>query len=310
MVTDSWNQSVTSAKGSLTVNAIPGAPAASNNGPICAGSTLQLTASAVPGATYAWTGPNGFTSSVQNPSIAGATTAATGTYTVHATVSGCPSAAATTTATVQARPAPPTASNNGPICAGQTLQLTASTVAGASYAWTGPNGFASSLQNPAIPGATAAASGTYSVTVTVGGCTSAAATTAATVSGGCATPLAFHTLTPCRVIDTRGPGGPLGAPALTAKTTRTFAVAGNCGVPASAAAISVNVTVAQSTTAGDLRLFAGGASLPLVSTINYGAGQTRANNAVTSLGATGLAVRCDQPSGTVEAIVDVNGYFQ
>src|SRR5207245_2009873 len=73
------------------------------------------------------------------------------------------------------------ASNNGPICAGATLQLSASTVAGATYSWTGPNGFTSSAQNPSIPNATLSASGTYSVTVTVNGCTSAASTTSAAV---------------------------------------------------------------------------------------------------------------------------------
>jgi hypothetical protein len=175
-----------------TVNATPAAPTASNNGPICAGATLNLTASTVAGATYSWTGPNGFTSTLQNPSIANATTAATGTYSVRVTVSGCQSAAGTTTATVNATPAAPTASNNGPICAGATLNLTASTVAGATYSWTGPNGFTSTLQNPSIANATTAATGTYSVTVTVSGCTSFAGTTTSTVN---ATPAA-PTITP------------------------------------------------------------------------------------------------------------------
>jgi hypothetical protein len=79
--------------------------------------------------------------------------------------------------------AAPAASSDSPICAGQALHLAASTVAGATYAWTGPNGFTSSAQNPAVPSATAAASGIYSVTVTVGGCRSAPRTTNATVSG-------------------------------------------------------------------------------------------------------------------------------
>ncbi|PYQ11620.1 MAG: hypothetical protein DMH00_07735 [Acidobacteria bacterium] len=86
----------------LMVNPSPAAPTASNSGPICAGSTLQLNASTVAGATYSWTGPNGFTSSLQNPSIANATAAATGTYSVTVTVSGCSSSAGTTSATVTA----------------------------------------------------------------------------------------------------------------------------------------------------------------------------------------------------------------
>ena len=125
-------------------------------------------------------------------------------------------------------------------------------------------------------------------------------------------PSVFYTLAPCRLIDTRGTSGPLGGPALSANTTRTFAVAGQCGIPSSARSLSLNVTVTQPTAAGDLRLFPGGSgSLPLVSTINYGSGQTRANNAVTTMGAaTDLSVRCDQASGTVDLIIDVNGYFR
>jgi len=50
---------------------------------------------------------------------------------------------------------------------------------------------------------------------------------------------------------------------------------------------------------------------PLVSTINYRAGQTRANDAVAVLGAAGdLTVHCDQGAGTAHLILDVNGYFQ
>jgi beta-glucanase (GH16 family) len=155
-------------------------PAATNNGPVCAGSTLNLTASAVTGATYAWTGPNGFTSSEQNPSIANVTGAASGVYSVMVAVGDCTSSPAITTATVNSNPAP-TAGNNGPLCAGSTLNLTASTVPGALYSWTGPNGFSSTDENPSIANATTNAAGVYSVAVTVGACSSAAGTTAVTV---------------------------------------------------------------------------------------------------------------------------------
>jgi len=96
-------------------------------------------------------------------------------------------------------PAAPAASSDSPICAGQTLHLAASTVPGATYAWTGPNGFTSSAQNPAIPSTTAAASGIYSVTVTVGGCRSVAGTTNAIVSGNGG---ACSDGNPCTVNDT------------------------------------------------------------------------------------------------------------
>ena len=86
-------------------------------------------------------------------------------------------------ATPQCTPPPaPVAANNSPIINGSALNLTASPVAGASYSWTGPNGFASGSQNPSILNAATNASGIYSVTASVGGCTSTAATTLATVS--------------------------------------------------------------------------------------------------------------------------------
>jgi hypothetical protein len=131
-------------------------------------------------------------------------------------------------------------------------------------------------------------------------------------SGG-GTPAAsrFYTVTPCRVVDTRGATGPYGGPALSANSDRTFTLGGRCGIPTTAKAVSANVTVAQATVAGDLRLYAAGTGLPMASAINYRAGQTKANNATVPLGTGGaLAVRCDQSSGSVQAIIDVNGYYQ
>jgi len=166
----------------VTVNAIPAAPTAGSNSPVCEGTALNLTASTISGATYSWTGPNGFTSTLQNPTIASATTAATGLYSVIATVSGCASSAGTVNVTVNAIPAAPTAGSNSPVCAGSTLNLTASTISGATYSWTGPNGFTSTLQNPTIADVTTAAAGQYNVTATVNGCTSVAGSVTVTVN--------------------------------------------------------------------------------------------------------------------------------
>ena len=73
---------------------------------------------------------------------------------------------------------------------------------------------------------------------------------------------------------------------------------------------SINVTVTAATQPGDLRLYAAGTGLPLASTINYSANQTRANNAFVPLGASGLAVRLDQAAGSVHVILDINGYVE
>jgi hypothetical protein len=129
--------------------------------------------------------------------------------------------------------------------------------------------------------------------------------------GGSPSATDFYTVAPCRAVDTRNAPGPYGGPALSANTDRTFALAGRCGIPTTARAVSCNVTVAQSTAAGDLRLYPAGSGLANASAINYRAGQTRANNATAPLGTGGAAVvRCDQPSGNVHVIIDVNGYYQ
>src|SRR5215831_6497384 len=121
----------------------------------------------------------------------------------------------------------------------------------------------------------------------------------------------YYTVTPCRVIDTRNATGPYGGPSLSAGGSRVFVLAGHCGIPVGARAVSVNVTVTLASGGGDLRMYAVGAPLPTTSIINYPFSQTRANNAVTALGPGGdLIVRCDQPSGAVHLIVDVNGYLR
>jgi uncharacterized protein (TIGR02145 family) len=80
----------------------PATPTATSNSPVSAGNTVILNATAITGATYSWTGPNGFTSDHQAPEIGSATSAAAGTYSVTATVDGCTSAAGTTTVTITA----------------------------------------------------------------------------------------------------------------------------------------------------------------------------------------------------------------
>lgn len=126
-------------------------------------------------------------------------------------------------------------------------------------------------------------------------------------------PLNFFTVSPCRIVDTRTDAGSNGGPALQPGAQRNFPLAGACGVPTSAIALSVNVTITEPGAAGDLRLFPAGLPLPLVSTINFQAGQTRANNAVVSLGAAAdagqITVQSDC-SSTVQFILDVNGYFE
>jgi gliding motility-associated-like protein len=250
----------------ITLKDIPALPVINSVSGVCTGADIQLSTPAITGATYAWTGPNNFTSSAQNPLLTNVTVAQGGDYHLTVTVNGCSSATATAsipvstlpyagtdgtdtvcnsgtainlsaylgaagtftaggtwtdndasggltagtfntsgivagtyhftytvvnfcnvpdsatiTITLNNIPAAPVVAPVAALCEGSDISLAATAVAGATYAWTGPNGFTSAAQNPVIVGASALASGTYSVTVTVNGCTSPAGTTAVNV---------------------------------------------------------------------------------------------------------------------------------
>jgi len=123
--------------------------------------------------------------------------------------------------------------------------------------------------------------------------------------------LSFYSVTPCRLVDTRNPTGPLGGPSLGAGSLRVFTAIGSCGIPAGAKSLSVNVTVPAPTAAGFLSLYPGNAIPMGTSSLNFSAGQTRANNAMVKLSTDGLGTLAVQngASGDVDVIVDVNGYF-
>jgi hypothetical protein len=123
-------------------------------------------------------------------------------------------------------------------------------------------------------------------------------------------PRQLHTVSPCRFLDSREAA--LGGPApLAALEVRTVKATGTCGVPASARAVSANVTVTGATSPGNLRVFAGGFPPPSASSANYLPGQTRANNLVLGLGLDGrLGLLASQASGSVHVILDFNGYFE
>ncbi|MFN8355009.1 MAG: SdrD B-like domain-containing protein [Spirosomataceae bacterium] len=154
-VTDA-NECTNTATTSVVVNVTT--PTASSNSPICAGSTIQLSASG--GGTYQWSGPAGFTASTQNPTRTNATTAMGGTYTVTVTKNNCP-ATATVSLVINTQGA--TAAANTPVCEGTSINLSASL--GSAYSWTGPGGFTSTDRNPVRPNATSTMGGVYFVTV-------------------------------------------------------------------------------------------------------------------------------------------------
>jgi len=122
----------------------------------------------------------------------------------------------------------------------------------------------------------------------------------------------LYTLTPCRVVDTRNASGPYGGPALAPGAERVFVVEGRCGVPTGVRAVSVNLTVTQPAASGLIRAFPGDGTPSDASVLAFGAGRTRANNAILMLGSSGsgtFAVRNDS-GGTAHILVDVNGFLK
>lgn len=121
--------------------------------------------------------------------------------------------------------------------------------------------------------------------------------------------LQFVPLTPCRVVDTRNPNGPFGGPAIASGTFRDFALPnGDCNIPASALAYSLNVTVVPAETLAYLTIWPTGEMQPLVSTMNSLDGRIKANAAIVPAGAGG-SVRVFA-TNTTQLVLDVNGYFE
>lgn len=131
--------SSTAATATITVNTCGCTVTASNSGNVCPGGTVNLFASNVTNATYAWTGPNGYTSTTQNPTgITMPNAPGTYTYTVIATVSGVP-CASTTTVTVNALPTV-SAGSYSPVCSNVSTVPLAGTPSGGTYSGTGVSG--------------------------------------------------------------------------------------------------------------------------------------------------------------------------
>ena len=122
--------------------------------------------------------------------------------------------------------------------------------------------------------------------------------------------LAFYPLTPCRVLDTRNPNGPLGGPYLSSGVERDFPVlSSSCNIPSSAQAYSMNFTVVpyQSQSLGYLTVWPQGGAKPVVSTLNNLTATIVANGAIVPAGTNGGIAT--YPSGNTDLVVDIDGYF-
>lgn len=157
----------------VLVKPLPNQVEAANNGPICSTKDLLLNASnPTTGATYAWSGPNGFTGNTQNPVITGAATAASGVYKVIVDLNGC-TKEDTTRVTVYLTPDKPVITGNTPLYVGEILRLKVENPqTGTDYLWLGPNNFSAPTLTPSVNSVLKSMSGYYKVTATIGTCSS------------------------------------------------------------------------------------------------------------------------------------------
>lgn len=120
--------------------------------------------------------------------------------------------------------------------------------------------------------------------------------------------LSFFSISPCRLLDTRTSGQPL-----VGGVVRTVGVVGNCGIPATAKAASFNLTAVNPTSFMSLSAFPGDHSPTQTNVLSSGR-PALAGDAVLALSSDGLGtigvLASFSASGSVDLVVDVNGYFQ
>lgn len=164
---------------SALVSPPPVKPVASTNSPVCERGDLEMVSSTTtPNVTSSWEKLNGpKISSFPNHIIKNVTPASSGTYVITVKIGNC-TAKDTIYTVVKPSPDTPKATNNGPICEGDTLKLFASnTTIGVTYQWTGPSSFNSNQQMPIRPNAQIGYQGTYKIISYKDGCASIEGTT-------------------------------------------------------------------------------------------------------------------------------------
>jgi hypothetical protein len=122
------------------------------------------------------------------------------------------------------------------------------------------------------------------------------------------TGLAFYSVTPCRIVDTRNPTGALGGPSFSAGQSRTFPIQTSaCNLPATAQAYSLNFAAVPSGPLGYLTAWPTGQAKPLVATLNAPTGTVVGNAAIVPAGTNGsIDVFA---TAVTDVVIDVNGYF-
>jgi len=94
-------------------------------------------------------------------------------------------------------------------------------------------------------------------------------------------------------------------------TQRDFQIRGTCGVPLSAKAVSINLTVVSPTQVSWLAIWPSGIPRPYVSTINFDSSTgALANGAIVGLSQNTNDLSVFNSDGSVHVLIDVTGYFQ
>jgi len=161
----------------------PTALISATNGAICQGETLELFSNAVNTVSYAWTGPNGFTSNAADITLPGVTDLDNGTYTVVVTSeSGCTATNTFVVDNITELPVTPTLVADEITCDGSDLVLS-TTAVGTLFEWISPLGDSPSNSGilelttttgttTIVPSSSVYLSGAWSVRVTdANGCT-------------------------------------------------------------------------------------------------------------------------------------------
>jgi hypothetical protein len=247
---------------SVSVSLLPVLVAtATANTPVCQGNNLYLSGGALNGVNMQWAGPNGYSNTGTTPSITNVQPAQSGIYTLTASRTGCGIYTTSVNVLVGGNSSGVTLTSNSPVCVGQTLRLTSSPIANATYAWQGPNGFTGSNQVDSIPTVAYTDRGQYTLTVNSPGCVSISrisrivVDTVPTLSASSNSPvcqggtLLLSTAWPLNSgIVWLGPNGytsTLRTPSFVNSQTNlsgiyTINVSGNCGISSSTVAVAVN----------------------------------------------------------------------
>lgn len=128
----------------------------------------------------------------------------------------------------------------------------------------------------------------------------------------------YTAITPCRIVDTRQAGGPIGI-----QQTRSFRVrgtqafvfqggkSGGCGIPAAATSIEATVTAIDSPGTGFVRIYPDDRGEPNATFLNFTPADI-SNTGAISLDASGITtpnIKAKVFGNPVHLVIDVQGYF-